>query len=91
MTSATDELRKLLNERGVEYWVAQGLTFWNCDYERECVAYEYQVEDMPKLAMNPPKCSACGYEPSIYECSWFGDDGYEYEGYFCSNCGAMVV
>ena len=38
----------------------------------------------------PPKCSACGYEPSAYECSWF-DDGYVYEGNFCPNCGARVI
>ena len=39
----------------------------------------------------PPKCSACGYEPSIYECSWLGDGGYEFEGNYCPNCGAKVV
>ena len=35
----------------------------------------------------PPKCSACGYDPSIYECSWLGDGGYEFEGNYCPNCG----
>ena len=39
----------------------------------------------------PPKCSACGYEPSIYECSWLGDGGYEFEGNYCPNCGAKVI
>jgi hypothetical protein len=38
----------------------------------------------------PPKCSACGYEPSIYECSWLYGGGYEYEGNYCVNCGARV-
>lgn len=38
----------------------------------------------------PPKCSACGYEPSIYECSWLIDGGYEYDGNYCANCGARV-
>ena len=38
----------------------------------------------------PPKCSVCGYEPSIYECSWLGDGGYEFEGNYCPNCGARV-
>ena len=41
-------------------------------------------------AKHPPKCSACGYEPSIYECSWLGDGGYEFEGNYCPNCGARV-
>lgn len=39
----------------------------------------------------PPKCSSCGYEPSAYECSWFSDDGYVYEGNYCPNCGARVI
>jgi hypothetical protein len=38
----------------------------------------------------PPKCSACGYEPSIYECSWLIDGGYEFEGSYCPNCGRKV-
>ena len=70
--SATEELRRLLDERGMEsgyphtlrlelhkaldaagihYWVAQGLTFWNCPDGRECVAYGYQANGKPKLAV----------------------------------------
>lgn len=70
--TATDELRRLLDERvsesgyphtlrpelhrslsaaGIDYWVAQGLTFWNCSDGRECVAYGYQANGEPRLAV----------------------------------------
>lgn len=45
------ELHKALKARGVDYWVAQGLTFWNCLDGRECVAYGYQSNGKPRLAI----------------------------------------
>lgn len=45
------ELHKALEDAGIDYWVAQGLTFWNCEDGRECVAYGYQTDDGPKLAV----------------------------------------
>lgn len=45
------ELHKTLEDAGIDYWVAQGLTFWNCEDGRECVAYGYQTDDGPKLAV----------------------------------------
>ena len=45
------ELHKALMARGIDYWVAQGLTFWNRDDGCECLAYGYQVDAMPRLAI----------------------------------------
>jgi len=45
------ELHKALRARGIDYWVAQGLTFWNCPDGRECVAYGYQSNGKPRLAV----------------------------------------
>lgn len=39
----------------------------------------------------PPVCSACGYELGIYDCEWFEDGTYGYDGNYCPNCGARVV
>lgn len=67
MTSATDELHwqldtgyqhslrpelhKALMNRGIDYWVAQGITFWNRDDGCECLAYGYKANGVPKLAI----------------------------------------
>ena len=45
------ELHKALMARGIDYWVAQGLTFWNSPDGRECVAYGYQSNGKPRLAV----------------------------------------
>ncbi len=45
------ELHKALDAAGIDYWVAQGLTFWNCPDGRECVAYGFQSNGMPMLAV----------------------------------------
>ena len=116
--SATDELRRLLDERGVEHYDGVEKTYWLNDRR----AYRASADEVsngliqlhlwcttPEQAIEatlgrgtcrfiddsdgefPPKCSACGYEPSIYECSWLNDGGYEFEGNYCPNCGAKVV
>lgn len=122
--SATEELRRMLDERGVE-WTKPKSALENdeTDWERgewEFCAIEGADDELDLTAAYhewctaaqaieatlwrgtcrfiddsdgefPPKCSACGYEPSIYECSWLCDGGYKYEGNYCSNCGARVV
>ena len=45
------ELHRALDAAGIDYWVVQGLTFWNCSDGRECVAYGYQANGKPKLAV----------------------------------------
>ena len=45
------ELHKALMDRGIDYWVAQGITFWNRDDGCECLAYGYQACGVPKLAI----------------------------------------
>ena len=45
------ELHKALIDRGIDYWVAQGITFWNRDDGCECLAYGYKVDGVPKLAI----------------------------------------
>ena len=115
--SATDELRRMLDERGVEYERTEDDT--TIYYDSDGNRYTYNVNPdsgwaqlfgynlTPEQAIAatlgggecefvddsdgefPPKCSACGYEPSAYECSWF-DDGYVYEGDYCPDCGRKV-
>lgn len=45
------ELHKALMARGIDYWVAQGITFWNRDDGCECLAYGYKENGVPKLAI----------------------------------------
>lgn len=45
------ELHKALMARGIDYWVSQGITFWNRDDGCECLAYGYQIYGVPKLAI----------------------------------------
>ena len=49
--SLRPELHKALKARGIDYWVAQGITFWNRDDGCECLGYGYQVCGVPKLAI----------------------------------------
>ena len=45
------ELHRALDAAGINYWVTQGLTFWNCPDGRECVAYGYQANGKPELTV----------------------------------------
>lgn len=45
------ELHKALEAKGIDYWLADGITFWNSDDGCECLAYGYQVDGVPKLAI----------------------------------------
>ena len=49
--SLRPELHKALKARGIDYWVAQGVTFWNRDDGCECLAYGYEANGVPKLAV----------------------------------------
>lgn len=143
MTTATDELRKLLDERGVEWTYADGtVSFadngrwyhaWAYNDGAMCVSMGYltpeqaiaatlgnsragyhgyeqaaieawesikawnsRAEHTCKFVSSkgsdyPPVCSACGYELGIYDCEWFEDGTYGYDGNYCPNCGCKVV
>lgn len=45
------ELHKALMARGIDYWVTQGITFWNRDDGCECLAYGYKADGVPRLAI----------------------------------------
>lgn len=45
------ELHRALMARGIDYWVADGITFWNRDDGCECLAYGYKADGVPKLAI----------------------------------------
>lgn len=45
------ELHKSLMARSIDYWVAQGITFWDRDDGCECLAYGYKANGVPKLAI----------------------------------------
>lgn len=85
------ELHKALEDAGIDYWVAQGLTFWNCEDGRECVAYGYQTNDGPKLAMK-----IVGFtSPAQVIAATLGADEYAIEhnvdgSYKCPKCGCVV-
>ena len=124
--SATDELRRMLSERGVMYDTRDGIairnTYWEDGHGRRW-GYTEDVGDSgmtdPMLflvagqltftpeqaiaatlgagecefvgdAKRPPKCSACGWQTSIYDCEWLEDGEYEYDGRFCKQCGRKV-
>lgn len=150
--SATDELRRMLDERGVEYkrhylntsWYAgmnlymatddkngtlivdnltpeqaisatlgggtltveqvEEAVYRNCKFYEGCeVDVEAIADELNSRAERtckfvsskgsdyPPVCSACGYELGIYDCEWFEDGTYGYDGNYCPNCGCKVV
>lgn len=45
------ELHKALEAEGIDYWLADGITFWSRDDGCECLAYGYQVDAIPRLAI----------------------------------------
>lgn len=45
------ELHRALDAAGIDYWVAQGITFWNRDDGCECLAYGFKAGGVPKLAI----------------------------------------
>ena len=97
------ELHKALDAADINYWVAQGLTFWNCPDGRECVAYGYQANGKPVLAVkivgitDPEQAveatlgrGECHKLPAVSDTTCVVRRcGFEMEfGYWkCSNCG----
>ena len=45
------ELHKALEAEGIDYWLVDGITFWNRDDGCECLAYGYKADGVPKLAI----------------------------------------
>lgn len=85
------ELHKALKDAGIDFWMAQGLTFWNCKDGRECVAYGYQSDGRPRLAINVVGLTTP--EQAIAATLGAGTchDMHEDDGYFkCSECGGRM-
>lgn len=85
--SLRPELHKALKARGVDYWVAQGITFWNRGDGCECLAYGYEVNGVPKLAVKvvgftDPE-QAIAVTLGAWTCRYELKDGW----FVCSNCG----
>lgn len=87
------ELHKALKARGVDYWVAQGLTFWNCPDGRECVAYGYQSNGKPMLAVkivgitDPEQAIAATLGHDQRNCRNISDFN-PVDVFTCSECGS---
>jgi len=103
-SNATEHPRRalvsILKERGVDMWNVDGITFWNCDDGRECLAYEYESDGVPKLAMKvlaltPEQAVAAtlGGETCEMETDWeYLQDGIpnapeDTWAYRCGTCG----
>lgn len=113
----TELLRKMLEERGVNYTIDDsvkgdlitvsiepkrrvyievrsrgGMAIWGGAITPEqAIAATLGSGECEFVGGNePPKCSACGWQTSIYDCDWFDDNEYEYDGAYCKQCGAKV-
>jgi len=91
------ELHKALMARGIDYWVAQGITFWNRDDGCECLAYGYKADGVPKLAIkvvgftDPEQAIAATLGAGtcqLKRASW--DDDTCTWGCICSACDAHL-
>lgn len=89
--SLRPELHKALVDRGIDYWVAQGITFWNRDDGCECLAYGYQADGVPKLAIkvvgftDPEQAIAATVGRGTCHIKEVVSYGYPFE---CSECKA---
>lgn len=84
--NVVDEAARRWGEELGEYVMQRICEIWNTRAERTC-----EFVDDSDSEPSPPKCSACGYDPGIYECAWYEDGTYGYERNYCPNCGARVV
>lgn len=86
------ELHKALTARGIDYWVAQGLTFWSCPDGRECVAYGYQANGKPMLAVkiagitDPEQAIAATLGAGTCKADKLCDGYLYYTSYWCRGC-----
>lgn len=91
------ELHKALTARGIDYWVTQGITFWNRDDGCECLAYGYQADGVPKLAIkvvgftDPEQAieATLGRGTCEVEESWHGES--EMVEYHCTACDEYIA
>lgn len=105
--TATDELRRLLDERGVEYdgKTYEGATFWNDDTNIAVASEGYGGKLWVSQSLTPAQaveatlgrgtCHECAGMEDVFECS---ECGMRYEGWalkrwarYCPNCGRKVV
>ena len=82
ISASWDGLRKFWNIELTEDGVRMRDSAWA---ERTCRFVSSKGPD------RPPVCDACGYELGIYDCEWFEDGTYGYNGNYCPNCGARVI
>ena len=86
------ELHKALIARGIDYWVIQGITFWNRDDGCECLAYGYQADGVPKLAIKV--VGFTNAEQAVEATLGRGtckNDSIKHDGVFaCSACGVYL-
>lgn len=90
------ELHKALKASGVDYWVAQGLTFWNRPDGREFVAYGYQSNGKPRLAVkisgitDPEQAIAVALGAETCHNVSKVMDEYGQARFVCSECSAWI-
>lgn len=94
-TLTADDIRGLI-ERHSDESGGNGRDFHNGAYVAIADELNARAERTCKFVSNkgsdyPPACSVCGYELGIYDCEWFEDGTYGYDGNYCPNCGCKVV
>lgn len=88
MTSATDELRRLLDERGVEHFDTVGITEWDGENGRICRAYmrpEPLTVDVTMIAMTPAQAVEATLGRGECEVEYASD----WMGWHCKACDVL--
>ena len=86
--SATDELRRLLDERGTEHTDLGGMTEWTNGCGRVCRAYtrpEPLTVDVAMLAVPPEQAIAATLGGGECEMEWVSD----WMGWHCKACDSL--
>lgn len=104
MTSATDELHRLLDERGVEWWEEYGFTYWKNKFGYSCncatghesgmvsVLFDAKPEQAVEATLGRGTCRQIETEEGFIVCSECGAPQPEdYTVYYCWCCGRKVV
>ena len=104
--TATDELRRLLDERGIEWtygdgtvsYASDGRWFhaWAYNDDTMCVSMGYLTPAQAvEATLGRGTCRECAGMEDVFECS---ECGMRYEGWalkrwalYCPNCGRRVV
>ena len=100
MTRATNELRRMLDERGVKYQtIGKTLTYWNRDgSDNECDDADFVADERPDgtltvEGLTPEQAIAATLRSGKCRIEWRDDShdtpgGYEHDGaYYCTGCG----